>query len=110
MLPGGCQYSTEATKVASVGWLNLVDRLRDSDPALRHVSVSIGILLLALGSQDSQLRVKSIRTYNTAICEVAKALKQSNWHRRDGLMATARLLSFYEVRPHNHGVTRERPL
>ena len=62
-----------------------------------RLSISIGTLLLALDAQDTQLCVKSIQTYNRAIYEVAKASKGADWYQRDGLMATARLLSFYEV-------------
>lgn len=65
--------------------------------AIVRLSISIGTLLLALDAQDTQVRVKSMQTYNRAICEVAKALKGADWYQRDGLMATARLLSFYEV-------------
>ncbi|KAH0596810.1 hypothetical protein MHUMG1_05118 [Metarhizium humberi] len=64
--------------------------------AIVRPSISIGTLLLALDAQDTQLRVKSIQTYERASCEVAKALKGADWYQRDGLMATARLLSFYE--------------
>ncbi|EXV03854.1 hypothetical protein X797_003653 [Metarhizium robertsii] len=65
--------------------------------AIVRPSISIGTLLLPLDAQDTQLLVKGIQTYNRAICEVAKALKGADWYQRDGLMATARLLSFYEV-------------
>lgn len=72
-------------------------KLRCLVEAIVRLSISIGTLLLPLDAQDTQLRVKSIRTYERASCEVAKALKGADWYQRDGLMATARLLSFYEV-------------
>lgn len=97
LLPSGSQYSARAVELSFVGWAGLIPQLRESEEALRCVSLAIGTAILSIESQDMQLRIKSLQAYNRAICEVAKAIKQPDWYQRDGLVATGRLLTFYDV-------------
>lgn len=97
-LPDGRGYSIKAAKLAAVGWINHVPQMSVAEGALKGVLMLTGMALLALETQDANLRLMSIDLYNSVIQAMVEASMHPGWYKRDGMLAATRLLLCYEVR------------
>lgn len=97
MLPKGGLFSTEKWRPSAPGWAGLINALYNTEPSLRYVTLAMAVGCLATKSNDDQLRVKSLQTYNAAVQELSTALQQRDAYKRDGLIIASGLMASFEV-------------
>lgn len=89
--------SDAAMNFASMGWTRHIGPLYETDPAVRCAALATSSAIIATLHGDKQLQVKGIQAYNGAVLEMAKGLQRTNWYKRDGLLAAARIMATFEV-------------
>lgn len=97
MLPQGGQFSSEAWRLSAPGWAGLITEFYDTEPSLKYVTFAMAMGCLATQSNDGQLRVKSLQTYNMAVHELSTSLQKRDAYKRDGLIIASGLMASFEV-------------
>ena len=81
------------------GWTSLVSQLYDAEPSLRYIVLATALGCLASDAKNGrQMHTQSLQTYNLAVKEIGKSLKERDAHKRDGLIVAAALMASFEVR------------
>lgn len=98
-LPNGKAFPLQSYQYTSGAWMNEVDRLsrRDGELALRKVLLAIASS--AVGKQDNKpwLIEDGIKMYGSSLAALASEMENRKGLITDSGLATAKLLSLYEV-------------
>lgn len=97
MTPKSHRSSIALSKLESSSWNRLIFESYVVEPSLRYVVMAWAMGCMAGRDQDSQMRIKSFKTYNTAVRHLSWTLNEKGAFKRDGLIIASGLMASFEV-------------